>query len=103
MPGNGIGRYKVVCSDAIKQAVRQLHRLARQQGRADAVLRALNEISARLERDPVEAGEPTFPLVALQLKLRTVVVRPVAVEFAIHDAQPVVFVKSVVLLGKGTS
>src|SRR5437867_5986420 len=103
MPGNGTGRYSVVCSGAIKEAVRQLHRLAAQQGRAEAVVKALGEISYRLIHDPLQAGEPTFPLAALQLKLRTIVIRPVAVDFAVHDERPFVFIRSVTLLGERDS
>lgn len=100
MPGNGTGRFRVICSDAIKEAVRRLHFLAGQQGRGDAVVDALRQISDRLIRNPLEAGEPTFPLTAMQLKLRTIVVRPVAIDYAIHEELPLVFIKSVKLLGE---
>lgn len=99
MPENGTGRFRIECSDVLKGEIRRIHRMAATVGQGAAVTAALIEIADRLQRDPYQAGEPGYRLPALRLRLRTVVVRPIVIHYAIHQDHPIVFIKSVRLLG----
>jgi hypothetical protein len=97
-PGNGARRFEVHCSGVITATIRRVHRQAWRQGRGQAVTRALREIVRRLERDPYQTDEEAYRLPGLRLRVRTVVVRPLVVDFAIYEDRPLVFIKGVKLL-----
>lgn len=96
--GNGSRRYEVHCSGAVARTIAQLHQHARQQGRGRSVTKALRKVIQRLEMDPATVGEPAYSLNALRLQVRTIVVRPLLVDYAISEDRPVVFIKGVKLL-----
>jgi hypothetical protein len=98
--GNGARRYTVHCSAAVTDAIRRVHRQATSQGRGKAVTRAFRQILRRLELDPFQVGEPTYRLPGLRLRVRTVLVRPLVIDFAIHEDQPLVFIRIVKLLSE---
>jgi hypothetical protein len=62
------------------------------------VTNALRQIIERLENDPNDTGEPAYRLPSLRLHVRTVVIRPLAVDFAVSDLCLDVFIKGVKLL-----
>jgi hypothetical protein len=97
-PGNGARRFEVHCSGAINATIRQAHRQAWRQGRGRAVTRALRQILHRLEQDPYQTGEPAYRLPGLRMQVRTVIVRPLVVDFAVCEDRPLVFIKGVKLL-----
>jgi hypothetical protein len=72
------------------------------EGRGHEFLIALKSITERLETDPTVLGEPAYRLAGLRLQVRTCVVRPLVVDFAVHEEQPVVFIKGVKLLSGGS-
>lgn len=78
--------------------LRNLYRQATDEGRGHEFLTALQSISQRLETDQTTLGEPAYRLVGLQLEVRTCVVRPLVVDFAVHEDKPIVFIKGVKLL-----
>jgi hypothetical protein len=97
-PGNGARRFTLHHSGAIAAAIRRLHRRAWRQGRGTAVTRALRQIVRRLQLDPFHVGEPAYRLPGLRLHVRSVIVRPLVVDFAVSEDHPVVFIKGVKLL-----
>ncbi|HEY7159073.1 MAG TPA: hypothetical protein VH575_34335 [Gemmataceae bacterium] len=64
------------------------------------MLAALRHIYQGLQRDPTILGEPLYRLPAMHMMVRTVVVRPLALDFAICEDRPLVFIKGAVLLAK---
>lgn len=95
-------RYEVRLSAAVAERIRQIQRRAKTQGRGDKVIAALTEIHQRLQSAPREFGEPLYRLSALKLEVRTVAIRPIVVDFAVHEDQLLVFVKGVKLLTEFT-
>jgi hypothetical protein len=51
-----------------------------------------------LEIDPLDVGEPAYRLPTLRMQVRTVIVRPLVVDFGVCEDQPDVFIKGVKLL-----
>ena len=97
------GPYEVRCSGVVAKALRRLQRQASLEGRGDALISAFREVVQRLTHDPDEFGEALYRLPALRTQVRSAVIRPLVVHFAICEAQPVVFIKGVELLGRGTA
>jgi hypothetical protein len=97
-PGNGARRFAVHCSGALTETIRRVHRYAWRQGRGRAVTAALRQIIRRLEVDPFHSGEPAYRLPGLRMQVRTIVVRPLVVDFAVCEDRPLVFLKGVRLL-----
>ena len=97
-PGNGARRFEVHCSVALAATIRRVHRQAWRQGRGRAFTRAFRQIVRRLELDPSDTGEPAYRLPGLRMQVRTAVVRPLVVDFAVCEDRPLVFIKGVKLL-----
>lgn len=91
-------RWEVICSPANAEILRQLQRLASQSGRGKAVASAFRQIVERLQLDPTGAGEPSYRLPAMRMQVRRVVVRPLAIHFAVCEDRPLVFIKAAGLL-----
>lgn len=96
-------RWKVSCSPVNAEILRQLQRQASQSGRGEAFAPAFRQIITRLQHDPTEAGEPLYRLPALRMEVRMVVVPPLALNFAVCEDQPLVFIKGATLLGEPPS
>jgi hypothetical protein len=97
-PTNGERLYRLEFSAAIAQAFRQLLRQAIREGRGQQFRHAIRIVFHRLARKPNEVGEALYRLPALRLRVRSVVVRPLAVHFAVSEDYPLVFIKDVNLL-----
>ncbi len=96
--GNGTRRFEVHSSRALTDTIRRVHRQAWLQGRGKAVTKAFRQIIRRLELHPLQTGEPAYRLPGLRMQIRTVVVRPVIVDFGVCEDRPLVFIKGVKLL-----
>jgi hypothetical protein len=96
--GNHRRRYSLHASGEILEAIGRIQRRAKREGRGDRVLSALAQIQDRLERDPQHLGEPLYRLSALRLDVRTCIIRPLVVDFAVHEENALVFIKSVRLI-----
>jgi hypothetical protein len=90
--------YEVHGSGVIGQALRDLQRQAAQEGRGENMLVALRRIYRELRQNPHSFGEPLYRLPGLRMQIRTCVVRPIAVDFAVCEDRPLVFIKGVTLL-----
>jgi hypothetical protein len=91
-------RYEVHCSGAVAQRIYRAHASASPEEKA-RIAAAFEEIIERLEADPYEVGEPLYRLAALRMQVRTVVVRPVSIDFGICEDRPIVFIKTGTVLG----
>jgi len=96
---NGGQHYEVHCSQAVSQ---QLHQLQQQSPiiQRQAITAAFRTIVERLEYRPFSVGEARYRLKILRLKVRTVSVRPLLIDYAVHEDRPLVFIKGVKLLPK---
>jgi len=63
------------------------------------IAEALEQIVERLEADPHEVGEPLYRLPGLRMQVRTVVRRPLSIDFGVCEDQPIVFIKTGTVLG----
>ena len=75
--------YQVHGSGIIAATLRRLQRQAKREGRGEAMLTALRRIYDRLEQDPYSIGEPLYRLPGLRMRVRTVVVRPLVIDYAV--------------------
>ncbi len=96
---SGDGHFFVGISPVIARNIKRLQRQATREGRGDAFLSAFKTLIDRLGVAPHNLGEALFPLPNLELWIRLAVLRPVCIDFAVHDREPYVFLKSVKLLG----
>ena len=100
MPGphNGGRRYEVICSQAIAESLGHLQRRASRSEGGKGIAAAFRQIVLRLGRNPNTFGEPLHRLPGLRVQVRTCVVRPLVVDFAVSEERPLVFLKGVALL-----
>jgi hypothetical protein len=73
--------------------LRQRHQQAIEEGTGNAFLSAFRQIVERLHQDPLSFGEPLYHLPALRLLVRQAVVLPLVVDYAVHEDQPLVFIR----------
>jgi len=97
------GRFDVRCSRSIATRLKRIQRQAKTQGRGEQVLSAIRTIYHWLSHDPIEFGEPLYRLPSLRLQVRHGVIRPLLIDFAVHEVQPLVFIKGVTLLSQETN
>lgn len=95
---NGDGSYRIAFSEAISDEARRLQRQASREGRGPAFLAAFRKITERLQDDPTNFGDPNYRLPALRLQLRTAIVPPILVHFAVSEDRPEVYIKALKLL-----
>ncbi len=97
--GNGQPiRYRVTISAATKAVFDQLHVEAIEAGIGSQFVAAFRQIAARLRDDPLTFGEPRYRLPALRLLVCEGMIAPLVVNFAVHEDQPLVFIRSFRLL-----
>jgi hypothetical protein len=101
--GNGSRRYEVHLAGAVAHDIRRAHRRAARQGRGPAVTRALRRIVRRLEIAPLGVGDPNYDLPNLALHVRTVIVAPLVVHFAVSQDHHLVYIQGVKLLREASS
>jgi hypothetical protein len=98
MPPSDPRVWEVHFSGSIAQTLRKIQREAARRGRGQEALDAIREILHKLQHKPMETGEPLYHLQALRLQVRTTVLKPLAVDFAVSEERPHVFLKGVRLL-----
>jgi hypothetical protein len=102
-PEEGAPHWEVICSPVNAEILRQLQRRASRSVRGEAFALAFRQIIEPLQHDPAEVGEPLYRLPALRLEVGTIVVRPLAIDFAVCEDQPLVSLKVATLLGEQSS
>jgi hypothetical protein len=96
--GNG-GPFAIHLSEAVAEALKEVQRQASEEGRGPEVLAAFRQIILRLRHDPDRFGEPLYRLPVLRMQVRSCVVRPLVIHFAVCEDRPLVFIKGAELLG----
>lgn len=96
------GPYKVHNSDLIAQAFLDLQRQASREGRGQDLLQATRDVYERLSRDPNEFGEPLYRLPNLRMQIRCAAIKPLSLDYAVCEDRPLVFIKAVRLLPRGS-
>src|SRR5262245_38213217 len=92
--GNGQPKvYDVRLSEQNRALLRKRHAEAAQRGEGKRFVSALRQIIDRLQKDPVNFGEPSFHLPALKLTIYRAAVAPLVVEYGVHEEKPVVFIR----------
>jgi hypothetical protein len=100
--GNGQPvRFDVSMSQANRAVLKQLHLQAVQAGTGQRFVAAYREIIERLHKDPLTFGEAQYRLPALRLLVCQAIVRPLVVDFAVHEDRPLVFIRGFRLLSSG--
>lgn len=92
MEGNG-ETYNVQLLGLAKTQLRQRYLEAAAAGKRAPFLAALRQIAARLQKDPLNLGEPLYRLSGMKLFVRQAVIAPVVVNFGVHDEKPLVLVR----------
>src|SRR5262249_8529621 len=97
-PRDSNGSYVIDFFEAVAERLRKLQRVASQRGLGDAFRTAFRRIVRRLRRDPTAVGELLYHLPGLGLQVRTVVVAPLVIDFAVSVDHRIVYIKSGKLL-----
>jgi hypothetical protein len=85
--------YTVEYSRVVLEEAKQLMNQAVQEGIGDQVMEAFQRIDDALRADPWLFGEPLYRLRALKLQVRSGMILPVKVSYAVHEERPLVFVR----------
>jgi hypothetical protein len=99
-PRNGHQRYEIHHSKVIDDWLRQLHRIARHRGQGKVFRTAFKQIVHALQLNPWKAGEPLYRLPGMRLRVRTIVIAPLAIDFGVSEDHPHVYIKSARLLSR---
>jgi hypothetical protein len=91
-------RYKIEMAVSAKKQLLAMHRKRAEAGTGTAVVAAFRKIIERLQTDPLVFGELSYRLPALQLQVRQGGIRPLVVNYAVHETQPLVFIRVFSLL-----
>lgn len=86
--------YKVRMSEQTKAKLKQHQQEAALAGIGEQFLSALRVIAERLRLDPLAFGEPQYRFPALRLLVCQAVVAPLVVYYAVHEDQPLVFIRA---------
>ena len=95
--GNG-HLFKFIVSHVVATRLKQLQKEASAKGKGEQFLAAFRALRDRLKKDPHTVGDPTYSLPNLRMTLYIVAVRPLVMNYAIHEQKPFVVVQSVHLL-----
>jgi hypothetical protein len=93
--------YVLDFSDVVAERLKALQRQASRRGSGQAFRTAFREIFRRLRRNPTATGELLYHLPALRLEIRTVVVAPLVIDFAVSVDHAMVYIRSGKLLSPG--
>ena len=89
---NGSLRYHVSVSKKVAAEAKGLGKETAEAGLSEAFIAALEQINARLKRDPDVFGEPRYTLKHLGLQVRIAIISPCVVNFAVNLQARTVFV-----------
>jgi hypothetical protein len=92
--GNGqVTPYQMSMSQQKEAVLKDLHEQAIQAGTGLQFFAAFRQIAERLHTDPFVFGEPQYRLPVLKLQVRQAIVAPLVVDYAVHEEQPLVFIR----------
>lgn len=85
--------FTVHCSGVVAKELRQLQESA-SAGERKQIAAAFRTIVKQLQTNPTAIGEPLYRLAELGMDVRTVVVAPLAITYAVSKDKSLVFIKS---------
>jgi hypothetical protein len=85
--------YEVVISSQNAKLLKEVQKQLAIIGKGNGFLEALRQIYKELRTRPVEFGEPRFRLPALKLVVYQGAIRPLLVDYAIHEEYPLVVIR----------
>lgn len=86
-------RFTLSVSDAVRDQTKNLYRNAQVLGKGDAFMAAYRQIVERLRTSPRSFGEPEYSLHSMRLIVYKGALAPLVVSYAVHEDQPLVFVR----------
>jgi len=89
--------YEISFSGFIAQEIKKLHKNAKAMGIGKEYVEALTYAVFRLQHQPWSFGELVSHLKVAKLMVHVRIVKPLLIEFAIHEEKPIVFIKRVEL------
>jgi hypothetical protein len=95
------GHYVLDFSDAVAENLKRLQRQASRRGQGQLFAAAFRRIVRALRKNPTIVGELLYRLPVLRLEMRTVVMAPLVIDFAVSDERPIVYITSGKLLSLG--
>ena len=99
-PDNGDQRYEIHHSKNVDDSLRRLQHIASRRGQGKAFRLAFKQILNALQLRPWKAGEPLYRLAVMRLQVRTIVIAPLVIDFAVSEDHPHVYIKSGRLLSR---
>lgn len=90
---SGAPAYRVVLSRKDKSLLQKRHLEAIKAGTGERFLTAYRKIIERLRQAPLDFGEPLYRLPVLRLLVRQAMISPLVVDYAVHEEQPLVFIR----------
>lgn len=91
--------YRITLVGDVPKTIRALDKKAAARGQKKAYRDAFLAIEKRISENPVEFGECCYHLLSGDLRCQVGAIRPVVVQFAIHEKRREVFLLNVFLLG----
>jgi hypothetical protein len=87
--------YHVVYSGQVRKKLKEILRKAKIVGKLQRFAQAVVAMDKRLRGDPLGLGELTGTLKWLKLPLHVGFIRPLMIEFAVHEEKRIVFVRKI--------
>lgn len=97
-PRDGNGSYWLDLSLDVGKELTGLQRQASRRGQGKEFASAFRRIVGILRRNPNKAGEPLFRLASLGLQVRTIIVAPLVIDFAVNEEHHIVYIRGGKLL-----
>lgn len=91
-----IGPFEVSKNDLLKERIDFLLGVSTVRGVYQRFRQSLQEIEGHLEFDPISWGDPTFELKSLRLQMYRRIHDDIAVEYGVHQTDPIVFLSKIV-------
>src|SRR6476646_10746550 len=93
-PANGHAPgFTIELTGLARAQLRMIGRHAKYTGAADVIAEAFRQLLRRLSHDPRGLGEPMCHLKPVRMHVYNATVRPLYVEYGVHDEEPVVVIR----------
>ena len=89
------GSYRVDIIGPARRDYLDIVRRAQDARLGEAVVEAYRRLLIRLAQNPREFGEPMYHLSGMRMDVRNASVRPLYIEYDVHDEQPIVVIRRV--------
>lgn len=90
--------FHVDMSGEVRKQIKSLYRQTTREYRSAIFLEAFKQIIQKLEEEPHVFVEPLYHLPALQVQIRTGIIRPLSVNYSVSHVHHLVIIRSIRLL-----